>query len=264
VYLSNGPIADVSFEDLNMINFVSRHMLALFVAIGLMVSSVAAQADESLSKADVEKIVQDYLMENPDFLLNALINMQQWQEEQEKLQQAATLAHAQELFLNDPNIPSVGPADAKVTVVEFFDYHCGYCKRAFAETMALTEGADDVRVLFLEFPILSEESGIAARAALAAHKQGKYMDLHTAFMQARGRLNQSRIDEIAAEVGVDVAQMKADMASPVVEEAIARNRLFARQLDISGTPAFIVGNDVVPGANMPMVRQLVEAARAEG
>jgi protein-disulfide isomerase len=127
--------------------------------------------------------------------------------------------------------------------------------------------ADDdtqkIRTVFLELPILSEESVVAARAALAAQKQGKYLELHRAMMGSRGKLTNDRIDELAAGAGVDVAQMRKDMDSDDVRKELSRNSAMAKSIGINGTPAFLINGTLVPGADMERVKSLVDAGLAK-
>ncbi|MFH1804038.1 MAG: DsbA family protein [Pseudomonadota bacterium] len=220
----------------------------------------AAEPLDSAQKQEVEAIIEQYLMENPDVLMRALQNVQAWQTAEQTRRQTDALVSVWDSVVTDSSIPSVGPVDAPVTVVEFFDYHCGYCKQAFNGLMDIADNSDNkVRTLFVEFPILSEESGVAAAAALAAAKQGKYIDIHRAFMDSRGLLDNARIDEIAADLGIDVAQMRTDMESQEILGALAQNNAMARAVGISGTPAFLIDGQLVSGADMDRVKALVQA-----
>ena len=228
----------------------------------LVFSAAQTVAQEQLpADPDFEARIEQYLMQHPGVLRRALMNMQRWQETQQAEQQRLSLIHAKETFLKDPDLPVMGNPDGALMIVEFFDYHCGYCKRVFDEVIALTRAEPELKVVFLEFPILSDDSRTAALAALAAARQGRYNDIHAAFMTARGRLTPGRITEIAGDIGLDAAQLQTDMKDPALTEHLSRNRLFARQLGVSGTPAFIVADQVVPGANMARVRDLLAQAK---
>lgn len=246
-----------------MLHTLSR--IAFFAAITLPVllfsSHQTAAQEQILTDSAFETRIEQYLMHHPEVLLRALVNMQQWQETQKAEQQRLSLVHAQQTFLTDPTLPVMGNPEGSLVLVEFFDYHCGYCKRVFDELVALTAEEPDLKIVFLEFPILSDNSRTAALAALAAARQGRYDDIHAAFMTARGQLTQQRITEIAGDIGLDLARLRADMQDPALIEHLTRNRLFARQLDVSGTPAFIVADQVVPGANMARVRELLAQAK---
>jgi len=151
-----------------------------------------------------------------------------------------------------------------VTIVEFFDYQCPYCKRVFPAVQTLLKTDGNIRYVFKEFPILGPQSVVAARAALAAWKldRDRYVPFHTALMQSRGRLSERKILDVAAEIGLDVERLRAAMADPGIDKVLARNAELARALDINGTPAFVIGEKVVPGAvDLETLTALVSQAR---
>ena len=175
-------------------------------------------------------------------------------------QQAEAIEPVWDALVADSSVPSVGPLDAPVTVIEFFDYHCGYCKRAFDGVKELAENSDGkIRTMFVEFPILREESADAARAALAAAKQGKYMEIHAAFMENRGILDEAQINTLAKDAGVDVDQMRKDMQSPEINGMLQQYAAMARSIGVNGTPAFLINGQMVSGADMERVNALVKA-----
>jgi len=162
-------------------------------------------------------------------------------------------------------MPDVTTSSTWMTVVEFFDYHCGYCKLAF-NTMNEFPSKDwsDVRTIYVEFPILREESTSAARAALAAAKQGKYTEIHNAFMEAREVISDEMIAETARSNGLDVDQLLADMKSPEISQTISRNLELASKIGVSGTPAFLINKEMVSGADMARVQKLVKTGPLPG
>jgi len=240
-----------------------RFLAGTALGIGMLFGAQAAFAQDSLSaeqKTEIEGVIEQYLLDNPDVLLRAIQNVQSWQAAAQARQQAAAITPVWDALVADSSVPSVGPVDAPVTVIEFFDYHCGYCKRAFDGVKEIAENSDGkVRTIFVEFPILREESTLAARAALAAAKQDKYMEAHEAFMTNRGLLDQERINELAAGVGIDVEQMLEDMKSPEITGMLAQYSSMARAVGISGTPAFLINGTMVSGADMDRVNALVDA-----
>jgi protein-disulfide isomerase len=246
---------------------LKRFLTGTTLAATMLFGAQAAMADEALStgqKAEIESVIEEYLMQNPDVLLRAIQNVQTWQAAETQRQQEQAITPVWDALVADSSVPSVGPVDAPVTVIEFFDYHCGYCKRAFEGVMDIAEQHDGkVRTLFIEFPILRDESVFAARAALAAAKQGKYMEAHAAFMNNRGLLSQERIDELAATVGIDVEQMNADMKAPEIKGMLSQYAAMARAIGISGTPAFLINGNLVSGADMERVEALVNAGLEE-
>ena len=155
-----------------------------------------------------------------------------------------------------------GNADGNVTLVEFFDYQCGYCKRALGMMEALLETDADVRVVWKEFPILGPISSIAARAAMAADRQGRYLPFHLALMRAP-ELTEEKVFEIAGETGLNIERLRRDMEDPAIDAYLEETRALARELGIGGTPAFVVGNTLVPGViGAAQMTDLVAAARA--
>jgi protein-disulfide isomerase len=234
-------------------------------AIALTPACAQGQVDTA-DKQAIEKIVYDYIMENPEIIEDALIALNEKRAAEEAEQARLAIADNQDALINNPADFSVGPADAPVTVVEFFDYRCGFCKRSAEWATGLPEQYDNkVRVVFKEMPILSTESEKAALAALAAGKQGKYIEMHMALMELDNGsgFGPEQIDATAEAVGVDVATMRADMKSIDVQKAVADAKGLARTLGITGTPNFIVGTEQVSGADIQQVEALIAAALAE-
>ncbi|MEM1106368.1 MAG: DsbA family protein [Pseudomonadota bacterium] len=220
----------------------------------------AADPDGAMTPAQVEEIVRDYILDNPEVIEEALVILSERQkaEEAEAAREALT-ANADALYSNAEDF-TIGPEDAEVTVVEFFDYRCGFCKRSVDFVAGLPASYDgNVRVVFKELPILSPESREAALAALAAGKQGKYFDVHVALMEHRGNYSSAEINAVAASVGVDVERMRRDMESTAVLAQLADTSALAQRLGVGGTPAFFVGDTVVSGANTAAVIEAIEA-----
>lgn len=210
----------------------------------------------------VEQIVHDYLLHNPQVILEAVESLEQ--QRHDEAQQAAKSAiseHRDEL-LHDPDSPVAGNPNGNVTIVEFFDYRCPYCKQVEPSLAQLRKDDRQLRFVYKEFPILGPDSVVASHAALAARKQNKYQELHDALIGARGRVDESTIMTIAADAGLDVQRLKADMKSPEIASIISRNMALARTLGINGTPGFIVGDQLIPGAvDLDTLQKLVTEAR---
>ena len=222
-----------------------------------------AQTFGETERGEIELIVRDYLLRNPEIIVEAIEVLQAREQQAQLERQRVALASLQDEVFDSPNSPTMGNPDGDVVVVEFFDYQCGFCKRVLDDVFELTESDGNIRVVFKELPILGPESVIAARAALAARPQGLYVDFHNALMGHRGAMSERVIFGIAAEVGLDVDRLRQDMESPEVAAEIAANLQLAQQLGISGTPAFVIGDQVVPGAiGLDRMRDLVEAERA--
>jgi len=158
--------------------------------------------------------------------------------------------HRQTL-LNDIDSPEAGNPDGDVTLVEFFDYNCGYCKKAFSAVQEVLEKDKKVRVVFKEFPILGPSSETAAKWALAAGKQKKYFEFHKKLMNNKSPIDDVLLEKIAKDIGMDVDQAKKDTGSADVLKQIEDNRSLASSLGLGGTPAFVIGEEVVPGMMFP-------------
>jgi protein-disulfide isomerase len=191
----------------------------------------------------VRAMIRDTLIQNPEILLEA---QRSFEAKQERVMNERVAQSFTELKRDHAEL-SFGPANAKITIIEFFDYKCGFCHAANDWVWNVMETRDDVRVIFKELPILSENSHAAAKAAIAAHKQGKYKDFHRALMTARGDLGMDQVMQIATTIGLDVEKLRKDMADPKVEQQIAAVRAQATSLGINGTPGFVVNGKLVTG-----------------
>jgi len=249
--------------------FLRSALLALPVAALALSAAVPAHAQsasfDSTQKTAIEKIVRDYLMEHPEVILQAVDAMQERQKTAEAEQARKALVENKQELTRNPADPVAGNPQGDVTVVEFFDYQCGYCKAVQADTQSLIKGDSKLRFVLKEFPILGPASVVASKAALASRAQGKYMEFHNALMAQRGQLDEAVIMRLAKSVGLDTDRLKKDMESPDVLKVIAANQALAEKLNIRGTPAFIFGDELVPGAiRLDDMKRLTEAARAKG
>jgi protein-disulfide isomerase len=208
--------------------------------------TASADALKSLSaeqQAAVRALIRDTLVANPEILVEASRSFETKQ--QQALNEKVAKSFVE--LKRDHAELSFGPANAPITVIEFFDYKCGFCHAANDWVWNTMETRRDVRVIFKELPILSPNSTAAARAAIAAHKQGKYKDFHRALMTARGDLGMDQVMQIATTVGLDVAKLRTDMAKPEVEAQLVGVREQAAQLGINGTPGFVINGKLVTG-----------------
>lgn len=203
--------------------------------------------DASLPREEVEAIVRDYLMREPEVVYEAIQELQRRQQaaEAEERQQAVARFHGQ--IFEDPRDPVLGNPQGDVTMVEFFDYRCGYCRQMAPGLRSLIANDDGLRVVLKEFPILGPESQLAARAALAARQQGAYEEFHFDLM-AEETIDPAVIERIAKDSGLDVAQLRQDMQSEETTSLIEENLQLAQALGINGTPSFIINDVVIPGA----------------
>ena len=216
-------------------------------------------------KSALDALIRDYIMRHPEVVMESLGAMQERERLAKERQQMARVAQLTDAIERDPGDPVLGNPDGDVTVVEFFDYQCGFCKRMLEPMMNLAREDRGVRIVMKELPILGPESVLAARASLAAGRQGKYEAFHLALMQIRGRLSEPAILQTALELGLNAEQLRADMDDPAAMAQIQRNRELAEALSIRGTPAFVIGGTLVPGAiSAERLRTLVAEARARG
>ena len=208
-----------------------------------------AQLAADMPQDEFERRVRAYLLEHPEVIAEAIERLEARRGTQEATEAQAVLkSRAGEVF-RDPDSPVGGNPNGDVTLVEFFDYNCPYCRQV-APVMLEAEAADPkLRLVFKEFPILGPNSTFAAKAALAAHKQGKYLAFHHALMKVRGAIDAAKVLEVAAAAGLDVERLKAEMESPTIRALLEKNLDLARVLRIKGTPGFVVGDTVVTGAS---------------
>jgi len=202
---------------------------------------------QELSEDRIKELVYEAILENPDIIMEAVALIQQRDEAAKASATQAVLTDQRLLIERDPNAPVLGNPDGDVTVVEFFDYNCPYCKRAMPEVQGLLDEDQNVRLVYREWPILGEGSVFASRAALASRAQGKYEEFHFALMGARGRVEETSVLRIAKEIGLDIDQLKTDMQSAEVDEHIESSMRLAQSLGFSGTPSFVIGDVLLPG-----------------
>ncbi len=218
-------------------------------------------------KGEIEGIIKDYLLKNPELFLEIQSALETKMEQIQAERLKAALASQADALFRDPDAPVVGNPKGDVTIVEFFDYNCGYCKRGFPDVAKFIQSDPKIRVVFRELPILSKGSEEASRVAIAANMQGKYWEFHKHMIEFKGQANEASALKIAQKAGLDVARVKTDMKSAKVDAEIKKVRELAQALNINGTPHFIVGNRSIPGAPQDLFEQLksdVGAVRKEG
>ena len=223
-----------------------KRILAGLVAIAMSIGIPMARADE-LSDSDVKRLALEAILENPEIIMQAIQLLQQREDQAKAEAIGSVLENQRELLEQDPNAPVIGNPEGDVTVVEFFDYNCPYCKRAAPVVKNVIAGDSDVRVVYREWPILGEGSDFAARAALASRNQGKYEEFHWALMALNGRATEASVLKVVRELGLDEDQLRADMEAPEVDAHIQVSMELARQLGFSGTPSFVIGDALAPG-----------------
>ncbi len=247
---------------------LSKFLPALAAAASLtLFTPSGATAADGLSdgqKKDVEKVIQEYILKNPELLIQAIQQYQIRQKIAEEERQRENLARLGPELNNAPGSPVIGNKDGDVTVVEFFDYRCGYCKRVFPTIQALLKEDGGIRYVMKEFPILGPDSLVASQLSLAVWQiaPDRYLDFHAALMKARGQLNEKKVLALAEDLGLDSDELRREMNSDAVRDELNKNMQLAESLGISGTPAFVVGEQLAPGAiGIGELKKMVAAAR---
>lgn len=256
----------------------SRHFIGLSILLLLLVAAAGTwsmldpgfrtrQSSNAVAEAlpdELEQRVRDYILANPEVIVEAMQNLETRRLQAEEGEaQSVLAARADEIFRN-PGTPVGGNPDGDVTMVEFFDYNCPYCRQV-APAMAEAEAGDSgLRIVYKEFPILGPGSVFAAKAALAANRQGDYLAFHKALMDAGASVDEALALSVAEEVGLDIERLKKDMQDPAIQAEIDRNLELAQALRINGTPGFIVGEEILRGAtDLATMKRLIGQARAE-
>ena len=241
-----------------MPRFARAFALAATTALVSFSPAFAQEMDEDALKALILQTIRD----NPEVVMEAIETLQAREEAAKELAAAEALKTQKAALQNDPNAPVMGNPDGDITVVEFFDYNCGYCRRVFPAIQELMAGDTNIKVVMREWPILGEESVFAARASLASRKQGKYEEFHTALMEFQGRASEAVVLRVADDLGMDIDQLRADMEGPEVEAHFAASRQLTQALGLNGTPAFVFEDQLVPGAiELEQMQALVEQIR---
>lgn len=232
--------------------------------------ALAQSSDVKVSDAEREKIeavIESYLMENPELIVRSI---SEWQRRRQTEQMLPTVGLYRGYLENDPSIPVLGNPKGDVTIVEFYDYRCGYCRRHYPVMKDILAKDGNVRLTALQFPILDRDgetpmSRILSRAALASNLQGKFEPFHDALMTApKAPASEKEMLAIAERVGLDTTRLQADMKSPLIDKAIENALAIGRDIGFEGTPGYIIGNDILLGAEGPdRVRQAIARARAD-
>jgi protein-disulfide isomerase len=243
--------------------------LAAMAAVALLVTAAApAQAQFSdAQRGEIERIIKDYLLRNPEVLQEAIAELEKKQTAADAAKSKAAVKANATLLFSSPRQVTIGNLQGDVTMVEFFDYNCGYCKRALADMMELMKADPKLRVVLKEFPVLGPGSVEAAQVATAVRMQDrtgkKYLEFHQKLLNGRGQADRARATAVAKEIGLDMARLEKDMASEEVRASLAESMDLADKLGLNGTPSYVIGPDVVIGAvGLAALKDKIEAARA--
>ena len=229
----------------------------IFIYISILISFfliISPSHSHEINNENIDTIIKKFLKKNPEFLKSTLDNYKVSLENKQK-------QHAINL-LKDINNPGVFSKQANITIYEFFDYNCGYCKSVVRTIMDVLSEDKKINFVFVEFPILSEQSYFAAKAALASKNQNLYNKFHLSLMKINGRVNEEKVFSTAKKIGLDISQLKKDMNNPEIEQQLVKNREIAKLLGLNGTPAFIIGNIIYPGAlNLNNLTKIIKQFR---
>jgi protein-disulfide isomerase len=214
--------------------------------------AVSAQSFSDTQRGDIEVIVKNYLIAHPEVLEEAMAELTKRQTAAETEKHEMSVAKNADTIFNSPRGVTLGNKDGDVTFVEFFDYNCGYCKRAMADMLDLMKNDPKLKVVLKEFPVLGPGSVEAAQVAVAARMQDpagkKYLDFHQKLLGGRGQADKAHAMAAAKDAGYDIARLEKDMSSPEVRATIEENFKLAEDMGMNGTPSYVIGKEVVVGA----------------
>lgn len=240
---------------------------ATFAALALAAtasSAFAAEEAKTYTKEELQKIILETILDNPKTIIQSIERMQAQQVEDEQRAARDNVVAYSTSLLNDPASPVAGNKKGDVTVVEFFDYNCGYCKRSLGEVLKLSQNDKNVRFVFKEYPVLAPSSETAARASLAMYalNPDRYFDYHAALFRLGGKFDEENLASVAEGMGVDTAKFLAKMKDPAITKHLEDNKQLAAKLGARGVPLFIIGTEVSPGAiSYEMMKSHVDATR---
>lgn len=218
----------------------------LAVYFAMFLAPVAASAQD-LEEAQIKELVFEAIRENPEIILEAMDLLQAREAEAQASAVQAVLSQERDILENDPNAFVMGNPKGDVTIVEFMDYNCPYCRQAQPQVARLLEENSDVRLVLREWPILSDGSVFAARAALAAREQDRYAEMHEALMGLQQPADETSVMAVAEELGLDLEQLRSAMEDPAIDEHLETSARLVEALGFQGTPSFVVGEFLVPG-----------------
>jgi protein-disulfide isomerase len=233
-----------------------RFLLTATILSSLTSHAMAQEANDvanpnaPVTRSEFQDMVRKAIMDEPEMIMKAVYKLRDQQEEESKRATAESFAKHKTELQNDKVSPQIGSSNPDVTVIMFFDYHCGFCKKLLPTITQLVNEDKKVRVIFREYPILSEDSVQASRAALAVNRiaPDKYFAYHSALMQSKAQFNEEALLSMASKVGVDANALKKEMEKPVITDLLSQNRNIGEELGVRGTPALFVGEKMLPGA----------------
>jgi protein-disulfide isomerase len=248
-------------------NRLSALLAAAAIALA-GVTSVSAQTFSEPQRGEIEKIIKEYLLKHPEVLQEAMAELEKRQAVAEAEKARSAVKNHSEAIFNSPRQVTLGNPQGDVTFVEFFDYNCGYCKRALDDMNALMAKDPKLKVVLKEFPVLGPGSTEAAKVAVAVRMQDKtgkkYLEFHQKLLTGRGQADRARALAVAKEVGLDMARLEKDLKSDEIDATLAESMKLAEALGLNGTPSYVIGSDVVVGAvGLAKLGEKIQAARQQ-
>lgn len=242
---------------------MKKTIIAVFIAILAFANIAQAQSFTEEQEARIIELALEAILANPEILPEAIEILQLREQQAQASSVQHVIAARKDELERDQNAPVLGNPDGDVTVVEFFDYNCPYCKRAAPIVKALIEEDNGIRLVYREWPILGDGSVFASRAALASRNQGKYEDFHWALMSL-SRATEDSVLKVAEEIGIDTEKLLAEMNTPEIDEHIAMSMTLTQELGFNGTPSFVIGKNAAPGlTQLDQMKAMVAQAREE-
>jgi protein-disulfide isomerase len=250
-----------------MTRFALSLALPLAVAVALGVTPARAEFSGA-QRGEIEKIIKEYLLQHPEVLQEAMSELEKKQAVAEAEKAKSAIKNHSEALYNSPRQVTLGNPQGDVTFVEFFDYNCGYCKRALSDMITLMGKDPKLKVVLKEFPVLGPGSVEAAQVAIAVRMQDKtgkkYLEFHQKMFGGRGQADKTRALAVAKEIGLDMARLDKDMKSEEIGATLQESAKLAEALGLNGTPSYVIGNDVVIGAvGLDTLGKKIEAARTQ-
>ena len=247
---------------------ISRSFAAVCAVILTLAAAPSSKADEfsSSQRSEVERIVREYLIAHPEVLQEAMNELDKRQTVAQAEKHKAAIKQYSDALFSSPRQVVLGNPNGNVTFVEFFDYNCGYCKRAMDDMLTLLKDDPKLKVVLKEFPVLGPGSVEAAQVAVAVHMQDKtgkkYLEFHQKLLGGRGEANKARALAVAKDIGLDMARLDKDLASPEVKATLQESFKLAEALGLNGTPSYVIGDNVVVGAvGLEALKEKVNTSR---
>jgi len=225
---------------------------SLLALVAAATMDARAQSFSDTQREEIGRIVRDYLIKNPEVLQEVVAEMEKRQAFAEADKHKTAIGTYREAIFNSARQVTLGNPQGDVTLVEFFDYNCGYCKRALSDKLELLKTDQKLKIVLKEFPVLGPGSAEAAQVSVAVRMQDKtgkkYLDFHQKMLSRRGQADKARALAVAKEAGLDMARLEKDLQSPEIKATLDESAQLAEALGINGTPSYVIGQTVIPGA----------------